>query len=450
MERFQELVLRLERRARLVRGLEGARLPLAAALLLTLGYQALWLVGLVGVQTHGRAPLLLMATLNLVFALGGFLWGYLLKVDLALVLFQADRRLGLHERLSSLYELSRGRGRAEFIPLLSARLPGRIESAEAIPLQWRRGWLLPAALLLATLLLGLPLHTPSVHPPPVAEQLAREKMESLTRRLAALEERLAELEGEIPALGQESVPGLLEEEAEARALQEELEEELWGSSAERPLQGEILEQLAQIGSSLAEGGGSALAELQEELNRLGSRLQEGVLKELLQQLPEDRDWTSTLRNLAAAQALAQRLAEARERLQQSEQLASQGSGGGGGEEEGGGSSAQGEGRSGRPSEEGPPGGEEAGTGLGAWPGGESGPLTWPSGVKEFHIPGELGEWGEVEQLITKGTPFEAGGAEASPSLQLNFQRVIAILESREVPQELQETVKRYFLIITEE
>lgn len=449
MERFQELTLRIERRARLVRGLEAARLPLAAALLVTLGYEVLQFLGLVGgIRAHW------LVALNLGVALGGFLWGYLRRVDLGLVLFRADRKLGLHERLSALYGLCRGRGRAEFIPLISARLPPRIEPARAIPLVERRGWLLPAALLLAILILGSAHHAPFVRPPLAEERLAQEQAESLPPRLAALEEKLAELEEAISALGHERRPELPEAGAEARALQEELEEELWGSPADQRLQGEVLERLAQAASSLAESGeggrpSPAWAQLEAELKQLASRLRGGALKELLQQLPKAGAGTS-LQNLAAAQALAQRLAAAEEKLQEYEQLTGQAARSGGGDEEGRGSSLGGEGEGDQPAEEGPPGGEEAGTTRGAWPEGEPLPLSWPSGLKEFHIAGELGEWGPVEQLLTKGTPFEASGSEAFPSLQLNFQRVIAILESREVSPELEEAVKRYFLMITEE
>ncbi|MFQ6091015.1 MAG: hypothetical protein ACE5LD_06225, partial [Candidatus Bipolaricaulia bacterium] len=104
----------------------------------------------------------------------------------------------------------------------------------------------------------------------------------------------------------------------------------------------------------------------------------------------------------------------------------------------------------RPSEEGPPGGEEAGTGRGERSG-ELSTLSMPAETRELRIPGELGDLGEVEQLLTKGTPFELGAAEeGEPRLELSFQRVSAILEAREIPAGLREVVKRYFLLITEE
>ncbi|MFQ6116894.1 MAG: hypothetical protein ACE5LQ_01365, partial [Candidatus Bipolaricaulia bacterium] len=97
---FSKLVLRLARRARLVQGIERAWPPVALALALMIGYQAARLLGLVdGVKPY------LIASAILAVALGGFLWGYLEKIDLPRVLFQADRRLGLDERISSLYEL---------------------------------------------------------------------------------------------------------------------------------------------------------------------------------------------------------------------------------------------------------------------------------------------------------------------------------------------------------
>ncbi|MCR4404503.1 MAG: hypothetical protein NUW06_04395 [Candidatus Acetothermia bacterium] len=450
MERFQELVLSIERRARLARGLEGAGRSLSATLSLTLGYQALRLLGLVG----AIEPYWLVFA-NLLVGLAGFLWSYLQKVDLPRALFQADRRLGLHERLSALYELARGRGPAEFIPLLTARLPPRLEVARAVPLARRRSWLLPTALILATLLLGLPRE---IAPWPTAEERAVERggQEALERKLAALEEQAAELEEELAALALERRPEVFQERgARARELQEQLEEELWGPSTDQALRGEILERLSQALSSPAaregeeEGAGQAeRAELQAELGRLASRLTGGLLKDLLQRLPE-LGRPEAQQNLAAAQALAESLAKADEELERSLQLAGPASASRG-EEEGSGASPEGEGSGEPPTEGSQEGGEEAGTSRGSWPAGEPLPLSWPSGTRELHISGELGEWGEVEQLLTRGTPFEAGGAEAPATLRLNLQRVIAILESRNVPEEVQETVKQYFLIITEE
>jgi hypothetical protein len=449
MERFQELILRIERRARLVQGIEGVRLPLSAALLFTLGYQVLRLFGLVGaIQPYWQV------SANLLSALGGFLWGYSRRVDLARVLFQADRRMGFHERLSALYELQRGRGRAEFIPILSGRLPARIEVARAVSPERRYRWLVPAALILATTLLGLPEQAPFVHRPVTEERLGERGTEPPLRKLAALEEQLAELERQVAALGSERQGGMLQERAErAQDLQEKLEEGLWGSGTDQALQGEVLEQLSQALSSLEEAGtkgnGAELPKLQADLDRLASRLTGGALKDLLQDLPQ-ASGTEALRDLAAAQALAEGLAEAEKKLQEQGQLPSQAAGRGQGEEGVGASPQQGQQEGERPPEEGPPGGEEAGTTRGEWPAGEPSPLTVPSETHEFHISGELGELGETERLITKGTPFEAGGVEGQPSLQLDFQKVVAILESREIPDELKETVKQYFLIITEE
>ncbi len=460
MEGFKKLVLRLERRARLVRGLEWARLPLSLALGLILSYQLLRLLGLAGwLQARASSWWLAFAAFAsaAAAALGGFLWGYLRQVELAGLLFKVDRRLGLHERLSSLYELSCGHGRAEFTPLLLARLPSpsRLEPALALPLR-KRGWLLPAGLLLAILLLGwgwphLPIS--SLFPP------TREEEAGAPGRLEALEEELRELEAEL-GLGARARPwsasrgSLLQERLAA------LEEELWGPSVEPALQGELAAQLThQALPSENEAEASWRATL-EELERLASRLQGGALKELLERLGEAQEGAGRAgaevlrRDLASAEALIERLAEAKRRLEGPGQLGPTPGRPPGGEEEGPGLPPPGTGGSEDeerpPSEEGSPGGEEAGTTPGEWPTWESFPLSWPAATRELHLSGKLGEMGEIERLITRGTPFELSGPEGEPHLRLDFQKVKASLEARKIPPEARGVVQQYFLIITEE
>ncbi len=471
LEGFQRLILGLERRARLVRGLERARLPLSFALGLILGYQLLLLrlfgpVG--GLQLQAQAPWL--AAFAAACGLGGFLYGYFGRLELAELLFRVDRRLGLHERLSSLYELYRGRGRAEFIPLISARLPAQLEPAlaRAFPIR-KRGFLLPAGLLLLVLFLGW-----AGRPISPLFPLAREKRAELEPqgRLKALEEELRALEAELE-LG---APASIRRPARKGSLQERLEaleEEIWGPEAEPALQGELAARLAQALSARGgEGQPAPTPESEaswhaalEELARLASRLKGGALKELLALLgraPEGagagRTEEGLWRELALAEALVERLAEARRRLEGPEQpgLAQRAPGregeGQGPPQESGLSSGAGEGPS-STSAEGAPGGEEAGTTPGEWPTGSSAssPLSWPAPAREFYISGELGETGEIERLITRGTPFEPGGLEeGEPHLRLDFQRVQAVLEERAIPPEAQGVVQRYFLIITTE
>lgn len=445
MEReFQRSVSRIKRRARLVQGIERAWPPTALALLLTLGYQAARLLGLVG-----GMKLYWMISAALAIALGGFLWGYLSRVDLARVLFRADRRLGLNEKLSSLYQLYRGCGRKEFIPLLSSRLPSRINPAEAIPLN-RGGLLLLAALIGFTLVLGLPQRPLLVHHPPAVEEQGEESPE-LLRRLAEIEESFRKLREEVSGL-EELPQGRRVEELQAlREVVEALEEELWGplaNSTANEAQKELSE-LLPTGEEQLHGGRSPSPELEAELNRLASRLGGGALRELLREVPWE-DQTQALRDLSRIEALARGLAEAGEKFEEYEGLLGQAAGSARGEEEGVGETPQGEGEQ-RPSEQGPPGGEEPGTTPGERASSPSS-LTMPSETREFHVPGELGELGEIDRLITKGTPLEVGasGVEGRPSLEFSFPKVIAILESREVPAELREVVKRYFLLITEE
>lgn len=460
---FQRLVLRLARRARLARGLEQARLPLSLALGIILGYQ---LLRLLGPASGLQARAWWLAAFASACALGGFLRGYLGRLDLAGLLFQIDRRLGLHERLSSLYELYLGRGRAEFIPLISARLPSRLEPERALPLFRGRAWLLPAGLILALLLLSWPVF------PPFSS--AREGQTPGLSRLEALEEKLRALEEELgglairprPAPRGLSGPEQLQERLAA------LEEELWGPEAEPALQGEVAARLAQALSSLplqaepeGPGEGEAPAPWRpslEELEWLASRLKGGALKELLAHLrlgqarrQEGRAGVEALWHaLAAAESLIERLEVARRRLEGLEQPGLT-RGGPAGEGEGlGRESGTGEGPPSAARERGSPGGEEAGTTPGEWPSGllAAPTLSWPAATRELRISGELGETGAIERLITRGTPFELGGPEGEPqlSLRLDFQRVQAYLEARAIPPEAKRVVQEYFLIITEE
>lgn len=455
---FQRFVLRLARRARLVRGLERAQLPLSFALGLILGYRLLRLFGLAG-----ELPGWWLAAFAWACGLVGFLHGYLSQVELADLLFRVDRRLGLHERLSSLYELYRGRGRPEFIPLISARLPARLEPKLALPLK-RRGFLLPAGLLLALLLLGWPYWPASPLFPPTKEG----QVTGLSR-LEALEERLRALEEELGGLVPRPRPAL-KGSHELRERLAALEEELWGPEAEPALQGEVMARLAQALSVRGEG---PLAPAQreaswratlEELTQLASQLKGGALKELLARLGKAREREGAgraqaqaealWRDLALVEALVERLEEAKRRMEGEEQPEFGLSPGQAGEEgpsppEGGESRGQEKGLSSE--ERGSPGGEEAGTTPGEWPSGllAAPPLSWPAVTREFHISGELGETGEIERLITRGTPFELSGPEGEPLLRLDFQRVRASLEERAIPPEAQGVVQRYFLIITE-
>ncbi len=464
MEReFQRRILPIRRRARLIQGIERAWPPAAVALLLTLGYQAARLPG-----PTGEVKLHWLILADLTIALVGFLWGYLGRVDLARVLFQADRRLGLHERLSSLHALYRDRGRAEFIPILSRRLPPRIDPAQAVPLPRRErgGLLLLATLAILTLFLAMPQRTiPFYHRPITGEQApakGREEFSRLPQGLAALEERLTRLQEDFSRLEERQPEGLPagRRSGELQALQEglkELQGELWGPMATSAAT-EAQEELSELLSAMEEGlqrGQRPSPQLQEELDRLSSRLQGGALKELLQQLTRE-DQVQILQNIPRIEALTQGVAEAGERLEEHQrppdQPAEAAPGEGEGEGEAQAPGGKGEGK--QPPEEGLPGtgGEEPGTTPGERIAGEPSAMTMPSETREFHIPGKLGELGAVERLITKGTPLEmkARDAEGRPSLQVSFQKVIAMLETRELPDDLQEVVKRYFLLITEE
>lgn len=540
MEGFELLLARIVRRARLLRGLEGVPLPLAAGLALVLSFRLVGVLDLGLGLSLGPGPWDLpfyfywAIPAALLFALGGFLWGYSRRVDPARVLFLVDRRMELHERLSSFYELYRGRGREEFLLILAPRLPEPegVNLAAALPWRWRRRWLLPLALVLCLLLSGLPHRLPLLPFPGIKRGMSGSGVEFL-ERLEALEQELGMLWEGLTLLEWE---GPMEGRAEwALALRTRLEEEFWGRAVEPSLRREIAEELARLGgppaSEVEPRGGMVVggpepgveveapeAELQAraraELERLAERLKGGALKEFLQVLshPEAqaRAGFEVMRGVETAQALIRGLAEAGERLEkyEREQLAgqpqlgrpegrtgeeslskaqAQGEGRGGGEEGKAGKGGEGGqpsegarpgsvgeeamaggglGRKGRllPGEEPLAAGEEAGALPGGPPLGEAEPtmaiLDLPIEPRVLHLAGEVGELGEVEWLIARGTPFEASGPEpedqpqararARLTLTLSLPRMAAILEGRGLPPELKEVVKRYFLIITEE
>lgn len=71
---------------------------------------------------------------------------------------------------------------------------------------------------------------------------------------------------------------------------------------------------------------------------------------------------------------------------------------------------------------------------------------------EAPLPGEIGEAGEVYEYITGGVPIElpsAGGvSDENGRLTVDYARVQTILDTRALPQDAFETVRRYFELIS--
>ena len=345
--------LAVERRARLLRGLarmwplEGGALLLTLGYLLAEGFGLLTLVGKpgAGVGPHWPALGLGLGLGNLLVAVGGFLWGYHAPVRLERLLYQVDRRLGLGERLSSLWELHQGRGPRELIPLISRGLPelGRLPLKRALPLRWRERLGLTLVGLLAALCLwsslgpsllpsGLPWAPPARArrglPPREQEGLLGLRPEVL-QRLALIEEELTRLEGlarepsegagmgELPLRAGEELPALREELVQ-------LEGELQGQGPGRPSPrsgarkglplAELGEHLAELLSALEglEPGEPPPPELGERLARLAEEL--GLTAELAEVLAPEGAGGGEMELTQLQRGLAMRLAEV-ERLQ---------------------------------------------------------------------------------------------------------------------------------------
>ncbi|MDW8140846.1 MAG: hypothetical protein RMJ90_00955 [Candidatus Bipolaricaulota bacterium] len=99
MNRFERWIQRLVQRARLARAARMSSLALVVSLSATLA-------GLVLEIFMGRLlPLWVWLSANLLGALGAFSLGWFYRLDMARLLYGADRRIGWGERLITLYEL---------------------------------------------------------------------------------------------------------------------------------------------------------------------------------------------------------------------------------------------------------------------------------------------------------------------------------------------------------
>ena len=92
------------------------------------------------------------------------------------------------------------------------------------------------------------------------------------------------------------------------------------------------------------------------------------------------------------------------------------------------------------------GGED---GLGGTPGDEPDPET--AGFVEEEAPSSIGEEGEfVDEFVTKGVPIEmTTSISGTTSHLVDFERMDSILQDRDLPDEAQASIRRYFELITQ-
>lgn len=234
MNAFARVYARLERRQRFLRGLSA----MSWTLCITLGLTAIALIFFVP-----RISLLGWLVGNIALAGVAFVWGWFRALDMTKTIWRADRNAHCDEKLITLYELSRGQGPREFLPLLVSRFESRaLDLSAALPIEprERRRWL--GVLALALLCLGMtsmvhselslwsptdvperavspqsPEAAPISRPETYTVELAQPPPAALAQKLTALRERLERARA---ALAQNP------NDARARALLQQLQEEI--------------------------------------------------------------------------------------------------------------------------------------------------------------------------------------------------------------------------------
>ncbi|MCS6936516.1 MAG: hypothetical protein NZ610_00280 [Candidatus Bipolaricaulota bacterium] len=123
MNRFERWIGRLERRARLARAARTSSLALLVSLSATMAGLGL------EIFTGRLLPWWVWLSANLLVALGAFSLGWFYRLDMARLLYGADRRIGWGERLITLYELKAEK--SAFASLLEAQWERMIERQPA-------------------------------------------------------------------------------------------------------------------------------------------------------------------------------------------------------------------------------------------------------------------------------------------------------------------------------
>jgi DNA-binding transcriptional MerR regulator len=502
MNRFELWIIRLVRRARLVRGLEMGSWALLLSLSVTL-------IGLLLEIFFGRllSPWVWLSA-NLLVALGVFSWGWFCTLEISPLLYRADRRIGWGEKLITLYELKAER--SAFAPLLEAHWERLIERQpvafeRALESTAQRRWAGVFALSLFCLaltnyqgLLVLRSSTVSVEREtpqktsaatrvqiPASEAAlagrmdewrqrlsdaraalaqdphdprARTALEQLQREIAETQDRLSP----VPPTGKqnpEPAPsGKGNQNSDAKAT-----DEPGGSLGPKGQDSDKLEQIARdLRAIQGKAQGLSPDELRKLLDDLRSENPEALA--LLEgptnsaETPEEfsRQLEEALKNLEEQASLQQQLADLQREIQETQRderpTASQGESESANEPSQGRTPAAGEG-------EGPRNPE--GT---SQPSGSKGtaPLD-PEAERDLPDLSELRE--QIRQIPVSGSQeeqlqvlfeiFQAGmpdntkAAARARATQIDYQRIETLLDALAVPTELRETVRKYFLSLAQ-
>ncbi|MCS7197659.1 MAG: hypothetical protein NZ930_03100 [Candidatus Bipolaricaulota bacterium] len=519
MPSFEAIRASLERRQRLVHGLELA----SWALLGSLGATVLMLVGgAVGIWK--AVPFFAWMLGNLCIGAGAFVIGWLRPVNTVELLFRADRQLRSQERLVTLYELKLGYGPKEFLPLLERQLEQLpVNVAYALPLSlWvRRCWIVIA--LLAVVCLGMtslvPLSSVFVHPETSRSQTASSDLESqrafqllewlrtpsteLTHKLSSMRERLERARAALALDPSDPRARATLQHLHAELIQEQQrlapppppieEDQSKGSGPEASLvegsphelrssqpRGSETQELAQLLQSLRSVSETAPHLSPEELQKLLEKLREtnptaATLAEQLWQLTQNPEefrerLEEILRELEARQALREHLEHLQRELESVLAQTEPPVGREGSPEdplntttsrEEGPSQARSEGQrssasethgvqSLESSEEGEP---SAGTGRGTAPLDPEAISDLPDlsqwRERALPVPGARSEDLEILfEIVTMELPQDAESSLSPVLVQIDYAKVEALLDLFEIPEELRDAVRRYFLSLS--
>lgn len=345
--------------------------------------------------------------------------------DASKILFELDRRLHTEARISSLHVLTRSGATGFFTDRLTETVTRESEGWEGV---YRPTWRTLASLagvivlLVGIVALALVESEPDEEPLPSTEIVTEIEglEEPLPEELDTIEteriedsstdwiaQALADLEQARSDSGADEVPsGFDPEEVElyTTALLEELRER-----GARPLSAEELERLSELATT-------APLELGDALDAV---LAEDDPKEIEDQLELIADY-------ARQQADLDRLLEADDRENpesSAERFVPESPAAGEGEDEVYPMSGYGDERETEPS------------------------------LREAPLPGEPGVTGDVHEYITGGVPidlYSSGGGPQEIQPQVDYERVETILDTRALPQDAFETVRRYFELVGSE
>ncbi len=115
--RFNQIVSSTQARSRWLRSLNACGWTLAVSIAGTFGY----VLGS-AFQILPELPWIWLLAGNGIAGIAGWIYGWQRTIDIGDALFQIDRKLGLGEKLTTLYELKAGPRESDFLPMLEERV----------------------------------------------------------------------------------------------------------------------------------------------------------------------------------------------------------------------------------------------------------------------------------------------------------------------------------------